>query len=371
MKACIAISAGVAAAGAAVGVAIGALTARASPLPPTNGSTPKVYVYGDSLMGQTQPYLQRQLATDHIDAQIAAIGSALCQRTAQIESDVTKSKPAVVVISFTGDAFPGTCMNGVITEAQDVAKYRADIIALAMWLHARNVPLDIVGQPPGLTMTTSTPPPLPTTWTVGQIPQGYAEADTAFNDMYRSVASQLTAKGWNVEYMDAGTAVSAPRGSWTYVMPCLSFETAGMGCNPRTHTITVRRDPPNGHFCDDPLINSSGGNGCNPNVAGWMAGAWRWATPISKFLASQLAPHSGYRLTASDGGVFTFGDARFYGSTGAVSLAKPIVGLESTADGGGYWLVASDGGVFAFGDARFYGSTGGRSLNGPIVGMAA
>ena len=27
-------------------------------------------------------------------------------------------------------------------------------------------------------------------------------------------------------------------------------------------------------------------------------------------------------------------------------------------DGGGYWLVASDGGIFAFGDAAFYGSTG-------------
>ena len=29
-----------------------------------------------------------------------------------------------------------------------------------------------------------------------------------------------------------------------------------------------------------------------------------------------------------------------------------------TADGGGYWLVASDGGIFSYGDAEFYGSTG-------------
>jgi hypothetical protein len=33
-------------------------------------------------------------------------------------------------------------------------------------------------------------------------------------------------------------------------------------------------------------------------------------------------------------------------------------------------LVASDGGIFAFGDAAFYGSTGGTPLNQPIVGMA-
>ena len=38
---------------------------------------------------------------------------------------------------------------------------------------------------------------------------------------------------------------------------------------------------------------------------------------------------------------------------------------------GGYWLVASDGGIFAFGDAAFYGSTGSLKLNKPIVGMAA
>jgi hypothetical protein len=78
----------------------------------------------------------------------------------------------------------------------------------------------------------------------------------------------------------------------------------------------------------------------------------------------------GYYLVASDGGVFTFGDATFYGSTGAQRLNKPIVGMASTSDGGGYWLVASDGGIFTFGDATFYGSTGAQHLNQPIVGMA-
>jgi len=36
----------------------------------------------------------------------------------------------------------------------------------------------------------------------------------------------------------------------------------------------------------------------------------------------------------------------------------------------GYWLVAADGGVFTFGDADFYGSMGGKHLNEPMVGMA-
>ncbi|MGO9027487.1 MAG: lipase family protein [Acidimicrobiales bacterium] len=85
-------------------------------------------------------------------------------------------------------------------------------------------------------------------------------------------------------------------------------------------------------------------------------------------------PHAsastGYRLVASDGGVFSYGGAGFDGSMGGTTLNAPVVGTAPTPDGGGYWLVASDGGIFAFGDAGFYGSMGGTALNAPIVGMA-
>jgi hypothetical protein len=80
---------------------------------------------------------------------------------------------------------------------------------------------------------------------------------------------------------------------------------------------------------------------------------------------------AGYWLVASDGGIFSFGDAKFYGSTGGIKLNKPITGMAATPGGAGYWLVASDGGIFSFGDAKFYGSTGAIKLNQPIAGMAA
>ena len=124
----------------------------------------------------------------------------------------------------------------------------------------------------------------------------------------------------------------------------------------------------------------------------------------------------GYWEVASDGGVFAFGAARFYGSErgGGQPLNAPMVGIApprpgrsrgigwwrptggssafgdatfwgSTAVLGstgrssgwraplvvrGYWLVGSNGGVFGFGDAAFWGSTGSLQLDKPIVGLA-
>ncbi len=83
------------------------------------------------------------------------------------------------------------------------------------------------------------------------------------------------------------------------------------------------------------------------------------------------AQSNGYWMTAADGGVFSFGDAAFYGSMGGKALDAPVVGMAATPNGGGYWLVGADGGVFSFGDAAFYGSMGGKALDAPVVGMAA
>ncbi|MGE3835920.1 MAG: glycoside hydrolase family 26 protein, partial [Acidimicrobiia bacterium] len=80
---------------------------------------------------------------------------------------------------------------------------------------------------------------------------------------------------------------------------------------------------------------------------------------------------NGYWLVASDGGVFSYGDAAFHGSTGAIALNQPIVGMATTPSGNGYWLIARDGGVFSYGDAAFHGSTGAIALLQPITGGTA
>jgi len=80
---------------------------------------------------------------------------------------------------------------------------------------------------------------------------------------------------------------------------------------------------------------------------------------------------TGYWLVASDGGIFTFGDAQFHGSAGGLPLNRPVVGMAASPDGGGYWLTATDGGIFDYGNALFSGSEGGVVLNKPVVGIAS
>jgi hypothetical protein len=125
--------------------------------------------------------------------------------------------------------------------------------------------------------------------------------------------------------------------------------------------------------------------------AAWTAGCTSYScggerrlfvAPVS-FSSTAPPPNpgrNGYWLVGSDGGIFTFGTAQFYGSTGSLKLQRPVVGIVPTADRAGYWLDASDGGVFSFGDTQFYGSIPklglnpagsglSHSLNAPIVGM--
>ena len=70
------------------------------------------------------------------------------------------------------------------------------------------------------------------------------------------------------------------------------------------------------------------------------------------------------RATASwpsDGGIFTFGNAPFDGSTGGTPLVAPVVGMAPDNATNGYWMAAADGGIFTFGGASFLGR---RSVGG-------
>ena len=79
---------------------------------------------------------------------------------------------------------------------------------------------------------------------------------------------------------------------------------------------------------------------------------------MTKIVGAAATPNGGYWTVASNGAVYAFGDAHYFGGMNGRNLDRPIVGMAATPDGEGYWLVAADGGVFSFGDAQYKGSMG-------------
>ena len=73
---------------------------------------------------------------------------------------------------------------------------------------------------------------------------------------------------------------------------------------------------------------------------------------------------------ASDGGIFAFGDATFFGSMGGKPLNEPVVGMAPPDRTG-----LLGGGLrrrhLRLRDRHSYGSMGGKPLNKPVVGIAA
>src|SRR2546423_5714906 len=74
-----------------------------------------------------------------------------------------------------------------------------------------------------------------------------------------------------------------------------------------------------------------------------------WLTPTPTGL--------GYWIPTFGGVVHAFGDAPFLGDAAQVRLNAGIKSMASIAQTG-YWLVGGDGGIFNYGTAGFFGSTG-------------
>src|SRR6202521_1352714 len=133
----------------------------------------------------------------------------------------------------------------------------------------------------------------------------------------------------------------------------ISLGAAGTGVGPAGAVTSHSVAPPaSDNFSCAPPTGALNGFG----VSSLGSPTTRLNKPVVALAAT--SDGQGYWMVASDGGVFSYGDAHFFGSTGNTRLNRPIVGLAATPDRSGYWMVATDGGVFTFGDAAFYGSTG-------------
>ena len=189
-----------------------------------------------------------------------------------------------------------------------------------------------------------------------------------------------------------GFATNAVQPAWSPNGEQIAFESAATGAEgvlvmnvnggPQTQLTTVGVDPswsPNGSQVAVSVFNSDDTQ-AQIAVGGLATGSVTTLTSDQGFnlepsWSGYTGPNpynctSGYDLVATDGGVFNFGTAQFYGSTGSIHLNEPVVGMAVTTGDQGYDLVVSDGGIFNYGNANFYGSMGGKPLNQPIVGMA-
>ena len=151
---------------------------------------------------------------------------------------------------------------------------------------------------------------------------------------YPTLPQPTFAEQWNGTGWTALETPNSPVGITLYAVSCPSA----------TYCIAVGSHPqgPSPVFGYEPVVEQLTATTAPPPTVGMAA------TPTGR----------GDWLVASDGGIFSLGDAGYYGSTGGRVLNRPIVGMAATPSGRGYWLVASDGGIFSFGIARFYGSTG-------------
>ena len=215
--------------------------------------------------------------------------------------------------------------------------------------------------------------------TRGQVRVFLSDASVARTE-FSSSTGGYTAGGVFPAVPDDGDAVDLnPSATWTAKIPVDVLETAHPEIGTLLSVDVTKRNglgDMGGRVVEVVLRGSDGKATVSGND---LRGLWSYSSSSRpqglrsdwfRVVNNPSGGLSGYWVVAPDGGIFNFGDAAFYGSTGNLKLNAPILGLAATPTGQGYWLVASDGGIFSFGDARFYGSTGSLKLNKPVVGMA-
>jgi Tol biopolymer transport system component len=173
--------------------------------------------------------------------------------------------------------------------------------------------------------------------------------------------------------------------------------------SPDGQRIALVYDPPNSQGIAEPYFTAvlnADGSGLRPGPGGGTLGGVAWAPSSERLLVdgrlfdlagneidsvsetppgfgsvfpswalptgSGAACVSGYWLVAADGGIFTFGDARFHGSASALGLPDKVVSMATTGSGGGYWLAAANGRVLTFGDAPPLGDAIALGANGGL-----
>jgi hypothetical protein len=218
----------------------------------------QVFVYGDSLVVQAEPYLTSVAASLDMTVTVRAFGGiAPCDELGSLAQDLRDSQPHVVVFAFSGNSF-SDCMrdeNGrLFTGADVLAKYRSDIDAAAQMAIQAGVPF-VVASPPASEDHSG----------------NWEQLDTVFRDI--AAAHQPY-----VQYADAGSQI-APDGLFAPTQRCLPFDLN----NPLSKPLCLSADGSIGvraadgvHFCSDPAAATKSATSCTE----YSSGALRYAIAL-------------------------------------------------------------------------------------------
>jgi hypothetical protein len=223
------------------------------------GSSPvPVVLFGDSLAAQAAPYLTFILGLNG-DATVEAHtlgGTAVCDWLPTMRQVASSEHPAAVVLEFSGNALTA-CMHGYTPyTASYWAKYAGDMSrAVALFSGAARV--YIVGYPISAAQALAGPP----MW-------------DRLNQIYAALAAR---QAGHVTFVDAGTAVEGPRGTYTGTLPCLAHEPCTGPVVGGVPTNVVRA-PDGAHFCPTSTGNANGQVG---RCDAYSSGAFRYASAIA------------------------------------------------------------------------------------------
>ena len=147
-------------------------------------------------------------------------------------------------------------------------------------------------------------------------------------------------------------------------------------------TNTTFRNPTDVLVTEPPVVSSvtpnsgNGGTTVTINGAGFNSGSTVSFGSTSASSVTDISPYQLRAVAPSGSGTVNVSVSTFAG-TSATSAADqytyPVTPTPPTpptpTSTNGYWLVGSDGGIFSFGQAQFYGSTGSLKLQRPVVGI--
>jgi hypothetical protein len=226
-------------------------------LPDNSPPKGRVFVYGDSLVVQSDlyfPVVARALDLAVTTRAFGGIGP--CDALGWLREDLAARRPELVVFAFSGNSL-SDCMrdaSGQLRTGQDLlAAYRTDIDAAIAAASDARVPF-VLASPPA--------------------PENKSDAWEQLDILYRDIAAAHPA----VQYTDAGTQI-APDGQFAAMQRCLPFDLnlaqSKSLCLSEGGSIGVR-SADGVHFCSDPSNSTTIAVSCSE----YSSGAARYAIAL-------------------------------------------------------------------------------------------